>query len=110
MAGKDFSVAREGPKRIGLVWVQEARQIIVLGGEKGVGVYIATRVPQPYVNTCSHLSGWASRYAGDFPFDGRIRSRMMIVASRLPHGAQGSFIKRIRKDPWLLNGSGRILG
>ena len=54
MAGKDFSVAREGPKRIGLVWVQDARQIIILGGEKGVGVYIATRVPQPYVNTCSH--------------------------------------------------------
>jgi len=34
MAGKDFSVAREGPKRIGLVWVQDARQIIILGGER----------------------------------------------------------------------------
>ena len=57
MAGKDFSVAREGPKRIGLVWVQDARQIVVLVGKKGVGVYIATRVPEPYVNTRSHLSG-----------------------------------------------------
>jgi hypothetical protein len=60
MAGKDFSVAMEGPKKIVLVWVQEARHIVILVGEKGVGVYIATRVPELYVNTCSHLPAWAS--------------------------------------------------
>jgi hypothetical protein len=27
-----------------LVWVQEARHIVILVGERGVGVYIATRV------------------------------------------------------------------
>jgi len=99
MAGKDFSVAREGPKRIVPVWRQDPRHIVVLVAKKGVGVYIATRVPEPYVNTCSHLSGWASLYASDFPFDGKMWSRMMIVASRLPDGAQGSFMKQIRKDP-----------
>jgi hypothetical protein len=64
MAGKDFSVAREGPKRIVLVWVQEARQVVILGGEKGAGVYIATRVPEPYVNTCSHPSGLGKPVSG----------------------------------------------
>ena len=64
MTGKDFSVAREGPKKIGLVWVQDARQIVVLVGKKGVGVYIATRVQEPYVNTCSHLSGFGKPVSG----------------------------------------------
>jgi hypothetical protein len=64
MTGKDFSVAREGPKKIGLVWVQEAREIVILVGEKRVGVYIATRVPEPYVNACSHPSGLGKPVSG----------------------------------------------
>ena len=46
-----FSVAMEGPKKIVLVWVQEARHSVILVGEKGVGVYIATRVPK----RCKHM-------------------------------------------------------
>jgi hypothetical protein len=64
MAGKDFSVAMEGPKKIVVVWAQESCHSVILVGGRGVGVYIATRVPERYVNTCSHPSGWGKPVSG----------------------------------------------
>jgi len=94
MTGKDFSVAREGPKKIGLVWVQEARDRNPCGGE-------GSRCLHRY--TCS--GAVCKRVFTPVRF-GQARKRVIfrftedvLLASRLPQGAQGSFVERIRKDP-----------
>lgn len=61
MAGKDFDVAMEGPKETVL---KAAGHIVILLLIGGVGVYIATRVPERYVNTCSHPPGWGKPVSG----------------------------------------------